>query len=720
MNTLSRKQYVAQTHGNHCVLSKVLLVCALVLQWSSQIHQAIAEDDQPQWWAIQPVERPEVPVRANDSWSRNPIDRFVDRKLQSQSLQPSPQADRRELIRRVYFDLIGLLPTPKAVDQFVKNTNPKAWPNLIDELLNSPHYGERWGQHWLDVTRWAESDGYRQDAFRPHAWPYRDYVIQSFNSDKPYDAFVREQLAGDEIAPNNPEIFIGTAYLRNGIYEYNQRNVQMHWELIVDELTSLTGEAFMGVGIGCAQCHDHKFDPIPQEDYFKLKALLAPVSWKFDVPLSTTEQQQSYNHQLAIWEDATKELRDQVDTILEPKIKAKQNAALIMFPEEIQAIFVKTPTDRTPYEQQLMDLAKIQIDYERERFNESTEIKGESAETLKTLRAALKAYDHLKPSAPIPAFVASDVGKNAPKVLLKNRSGERNIPPGFLTVLESEPLEVQPPTHTPTTGRRSKLAEWLTDANHPLTPRVMVNRIWQKHFKAGLVASPNDFGHLGQAPSHPDLLNWLSSEFLDSGWSMKHMHRLMLNSSTYQQTTRQEPGAEESELDPLNRLLWRFPPKRLDAAQIRDAMLQISGELEFTLGGKSVQGDQPRRSVYVRKVRNTPDEVLKGFDSPTGFNSTPVRDATTTPGQALLMMNGDWSLKRAKAFAKKLQDIHGNDLSALIESAYAQCYGRNATPFEIQSAMAFLNNAPKNLKPEELLPDLCQMLLNSNEFLYLH
>ncbi len=720
MNNSAEHLFEGFMNKGHRHLSVKILLIGILFQSSLNTSLLHGEDHQSHWWAVQPVERPEVPSREGDHWSLNPIDKFIDRKLQSESLQPSPRADRQELIRRVYFDLIGLPPTPKAVQDFVQDSNPKAWQNLIETLLNSPQYGERWGQHWLDVTRWAESDGYRQDAFRPYAWPYRDYVIKSINEDKPYDTFVREQLAGDELSPDDPDVFIGTAYLRNGIYEYNQRNVEMHWELIVDELTSLTGEAFMGVGIGCAQCHDHKFDPIPQEDYYKLKAMLAPVSWKFDVPLATPKQQRNYEAQLALWENATKEIRQQIDEIVEPKIKAKQKAALIMFPEKIQAIFEKAPEERAPYEQQLMDLANIQIEYERERFNEASSIKGEAAEKLKNLRKALTAYDHLKPEKPIPAFIASDVGKKAPKVLLKNRSGERNIPPGFLSVLKSDSLNITPPENTPTTGRRTKLAEWLTNETHPLTPRVMVNRIWQKHFKDGLVSSPNDFGHLGQAPSHPELLDWLAREFIDSEWSLKHMHRIILQSATYQQTTRREPGTEESNIDPLNRLLWRYPPKRLDAAQIRDAMLQVSGELDLTTGGESVKGGQPRRSVYVRKVRNTPDEVLKGFDSPTGFNSTPIRDATTTPGQALLMVNGDWTMKRAKAFAKLLMKNHGQEPEEWIKHGFEKCYGRIPSQAEMNSAIAFLENAPEDMKRSELLPDLCQMLLNSNEFLYLH
>lgn len=694
------------------------LFASLVLAISLLSQTATnSEETSAHWWAVKPVKRPQVPVREGDVWSQNPIDRYVDRALQQAHLSPSFKAGRRELIRRVYFDLIGLPPSPEAVEHFVNDTHPKAWSNLVEELLNSPHYGERWGQHWLDLTRWAESDGYRQDAFRPNAWPYRDYVVNSFNQDKPYDQFVREQLAGDEISPDNPNVMIGTAYLRNGIYEYNQRNVQMHWELIVDELTSLTGEVFMGVGIGCAQCHDHKFDPIPQEDYYRLKAMLAPVSWKFDVPLATPREKKEHDRQMQIWLEATQDLREQIDAIVEPKIKGVQHAALIKFPEAIQDIFAMPKEERTPYQQQLMDLANIQLEYERERFDETKSIKGEDGEKLKQLREAIKAYDHLKPASLTPAFVASDVGQKAPKVLLKNRAGSRDIDPGFLSVLEPASLEIPSPKQSNTTGRRSKLAEWLTDKEHPLTPRVIVNRIWLKHFKDGLVASPNDFGELGKAPSHPELLDWLASELLDSGWSFKHMHRLILHSSTYQQTARREPGETEMKTDPLNRLLWRYPPQRLDAAQVRDAMLSVSGELDRSLGGPSVKGHQQRRSIYVRKIRNTPDEVLKGFDSPTGFNSTPVRDTTTTPGQALLLMNSDWILKRAHQFAEQLRSVHGDDSAAMVKEAYHRCYGRLPNPEETRLAVSFLRD--EHAEGDSLL-DMCQMLLNSNEFLYLH
>jgi hypothetical protein len=676
-----------------------------------------ADTEAPDWWAIEPIERPAFPSSASDHWTRNPIDYFVMQRLKEAGLAPAPEADRAELIRRAYFDLIGLPPSSEAIEDFVTDPHPDAWIQLVEGLLESPHYGERWGQHWLDVTRWAESDGYRQDAFRPHAWPYRDYVIKAFNQDKPYDRFVREQLAGDELEPDNPEVTIATAYLRNGIYEYNQRNVEMHWELIVDELTSLTGEAIMGVGIGCAQCHDHKFDPIPQEDYFRIKAMLAPVSWEFDRFLATSQQRESHRLMQEAWQAQTHSIRQQIDAIIEPRIKAKQEHALGMFPDAIQAIFQMPAEQRTPYQVQLMDLASIQIRYERERFDAGKEIKGEEGERLKALQKELAAFDELKPEELTPAFIASDVGNQAPAVWIKGREGKSPVSPGFLSVLEPGVVEDEPSSSSHTTGRRLKLAQWLTDRSHPLTPRVMVNRLWQKHFSEGMVASLNDFGQLGQRPSHPDLLNWLASEFIDSGWSIKHIHRLIMTSATYLQTARLEPDGNALTIDPQNRWLWRYPPKRLDAAQIRDAMLMASGELNLAMGGPSVLGSEPRRSVYVRKIRNTPDEMLKGFDAPTGFHSTPTRDSTTTTTQALLMINGSWVLDRSRAMSAALIEAYPSNPVAWVEHAYQRCYGRIPREEERERALEFLRT---NNDRDAALMDFCHVMLSSNEFLYLH
>lgn len=640
------------------------------------------------WWAIQPVGQP-VPPSIAHAWVRNEVDRFVLERLQRAGLEPSPEADRVELLRRASYDLLGLPPTAEQVRAFLSDDRPDAWERVVDQFLSSPQYGERWAQHWLDVVRWAESDGYRQDAWRANAWPYRDYVIDSFNRDKPYDRFVQEQLAGDEIDREDPDVLVGTGFLRNGIYEYNQRDARFQWDLILNELTHVTSEAFLGLGLGCAQCHDHKFDPLLQKDYFALQAFLAPVSWRFDIPSATLEQRKAHDEALAKWEAATAEIRAGIDAILEPRILKAQDQNRKMFPEDIQAMVAKPRDQRSPLEQQLVELVEIQTRYERERFDEKG-IKGEAAEQLKSLRTQLAAFDSLKPK-PLPmAFVATDVGPEAPEVFLKDRRGATAIPPGFPTILNL-PAPVLTRPDGGTTGRRLALAGWITRADNPLSTRVMTNRIWHHHFGTGLVATPNDFGKLGETPSHPELLDWLTARFVQGGWRMKPLHRLILTSATYRQTARREPGALEARTDPSNRLLWRFPPRRLDAEQIRDTMLAASGEL--LPGGLkgSVEGSTPRRSIYVRKLRNSPDPVLGVFDAPNGFGSSPTRPTTTTPLQSLLLTNGEWPLQRAIAMGASLIQAGSGDHAAAIRRAYLELFSREPTRAETALARSFLS-----------------------------
>jgi len=301
------------------------------------------------WWAVQPVSDPDVPRASGSEWARNAIDHFVARELAQNHLQPAPEATPLELVRRIYFDLHGLPPLPGQVDAFVAAYKMKpddALKNLIDELLASPRYGERWGQYWLDLVRYAESDGYNQDAYRPGAKDYRNYVIQSFNEDKPYSQFVREQLAGDIIAPDNPDVLIGTSFLRQGIYEYNQHNVRMHWDIIMTDMTNVTGEAFLGLSIGCAQCHDHKFDPILQKDYFALQAFLSTTAWPTNTPLATPGQKTEFDRQQKIWDEATREIRSGLGKLKAEQLEAKRKKEVVMFPEDIQNMYHKAPEER--------------------------------------------------------------------------------------------------------------------------------------------------------------------------------------------------------------------------------------------------------------------------------------------------------------------------------------------------------------------------------------
>jgi hypothetical protein len=669
-------------------------------------------EEERSWWAFQPVEDPPVPsAGSTDQQERgirkpetpSPIDAFILAKLAEEGMEPLPLADRRELVRRGYFDLHGLPPTPEQVESFVTDANPRAWARLVDELLDSPRYGERMAQHWLDLVRYAESDGYRQDAYRPDAWPYRDYVIRSFNDDKPYDRFIREQIAGDELDPGNPEVLIGTAYLRHGIYEYNQRDVVSHWQLVVNELTDVTGDVFLGMSVQCAQCHNHKFDPILQKDYYRLQAFFSPIAWPEDRVLASPEERRAYDLQMDRWKQATVEPRKVIDAILEPRIEKAQKAALIKFPEDIQAMFAKPASERTSYEEQLVQFAGRQIDYERVRFKES-KLPEEEQARLKDAREELARFNDLKPAPLQKAMVATDVMPVAvPTSFVTRRSGKTEVQPGFLSILDREAAQVPSPAQGQvTTGRRTVLANWLADPGNPLSTRVIVNRIWQYHFGRGIVATASDFGTLGEVPSHPELLDWLTTRFLEDGWSLKALHKRILLSAAYRRTSRLQPGAETArENDPENRLLWRFSPRRLDAEQARDAILAASGELDLRMGGPSVTNDKPRRSIYTRKLRNTPDPVLSGLDAPPGFASVPLRDATTTATQSLMLVNGDWSVARARAMALKLaRQFPADQDESLIEGAYRTLFGREPGTAERRSGLAFLQGQADLLQSE--------------------
>ncbi len=662
-------------------------------------EKTFTEEDR-NWWAIQPVQDP-TPPEQGEAWARNPIDRFIARQLDEAGLEPAPQANRYELVRRAYFDLHGLPPTPEQVDAFVNDDHADAWQRLIKELLDSPRYGERWAQHWLDVVRFAESDGYNEDAFRPDASVFRDYVIRSFNDDKPYNQFVREHLAGDEIAPEDPNVFIGTAYLRHGVYEWNQRNARMHWDLIINEMTRVTGEAFLGLGIGCAQCHDHKFDPILQKDYFGLQAFLSSVAWPMDRQLATPEEIAEYREKELVWEEATKTIRDEMHLLAKEAFDKNQEYTVGQFPEDVKEIYRKPESEKTTYEKQLSYLVRRQADRAASQFDYEKALakKPEKLGRYNELKAELKKFDAVKPK-PLPeAFIATDVGPEPAPTFLLTRTTKQAVEPSFLALLGDEPPAIKP-TET-TTGRRTALANWIARDDNPLSTRVIVNRVWQRHFGKGIVPTANDFGTLGEPPSHPELLDWLTKRFLENGWTIKPLHAMIMNSATYRQTARREPTKTENSVDPINRLLWRFPPQRLDAEQVRDAMFAVSGELKHRDGGSSVSGTSPYRSIFVKKMRNRPDEMLSGFDSPLGFESAAERIATTTPVQSLLLVNGKWTLERSHAFAKRLTEGNQEVSADAIRSAYRLAYGREATSEEIQGALGFIDQQIKQYQQQK-------------------
>lgn len=684
----------------------------------------LISDDDRNWWAFVPVSQPDLSADVDD-WSRTPIDRFVHDQLSERGMQPAPQADRNTLIRRLYFDLIGVPPTPEQVDAFVNDPRDDAWEQLVDRLLGDPRYGEHWARFWLDLVRYAESDGWNQDAYRTSIWRYRDYVVNAFNNDKPYPDFVREQLAGDTLPDRTPDDLAAAGFLRLGIYEYNQRDARSHWDDIMNEITDTVGDAFLGMSMACARCHDHKFDPILQRDYYSLRAFFEPIVWRDDLEYATAEQKRAYAEKVADWESASAEIEAQIDQLLKPYHDRKWVSTVDKFPLDIQACFHKPQDQRTSWDEQMAYLVSRQ--FEEEGGGPLKKIKDEDQERYEALQQELKQYDSLKPD-PLPGVMTvSDFSGPVSPTLIPGVPGQQPIEPGFLTAMTSadQPSssygESVSSDGSMSDSRRLRLSNWIGSADNPLTMRVIVNRIWQQHFDRGIVATPNDFGRKGQVPTHPALLDWLTAKFIDDGFSIKSLHKRIVMSAVWKQSSSHPDADRHQQLDPAEELLWRAPIRRLKAEQIRDAMLQCSGELDPAIGGPSVDAELPRRALYVKSFRNTPVEFLHAFDAAPGLKSLADRTSTTTPTQALLMINGTYVIERSVQAAERLL---ARDQSAAntLHDAFRLCWGRLPTTAEFEFAAEFVGLPADGSETElssEQLADFCHVLFNSNEFLYL-
>jgi cytochrome c553 len=702
-------------------------------------------DEDRSWWAFQPLRRPDVPDTGDQAWPQTPIDQFVLQTLKSRQLTPAPRAEPDVLVRRLYLNLIGLPPSPEDLSRFAAQVSAvgfqAAWQQLIDQLLADPGYGEHWARFWLDLVRYAESDGWNQDAHRPHIWRYREYVINAFNSDRAWPDFVREQLAGDEIPNATPEQLAAAGFLRLGIYEYNQRDARGQWNDIMNEMTDVAGDAFLGVSMACARCHDHKFDPLLQTDYFRFRAFFEPVIWRDDLTFSTPAQQQSHAARLQEWEAATASVRAQIDALILPLHERKWRSTVDKFPLDIQACFHKPIEQRNSWEHQMAYLVSRQ--FLEEGGGPLSGMKKEDKEQYEALQKQLAAFDHLRPPPLEPVMTVTDFSGQPAPTCIPDRPDEAPVDPGFPRVLQpadsSSAATIEPLSAS--SGRRTALARWISDGGNPLTMRVIVNRIWQQHFGRGLAATTSDFGKLGQPPTHPELLDWLTAEFISSGFRFKHLHRLILSSAVWQQSA-VHPDAERQEVaDPADQLLWRSRVRRLSAEQIRDSVLSCSGELQRISGGPSVAADQPRRSVYIRFTRNTPDPFLGAFDMANGLQSVPERDATTTPLQSLLLINGPWPLERAARFAARVEKQYST-LPEQASAAMQLAWGRKPTSAELAAATEFLSSFPTPAAvpatpagataagadataasqpaatANRPLQDFCHVLLNSSEFLY--
>jgi hypothetical protein len=713
-----------------CLLSLAGLVLAATASTLAGDYELTAA--KKEHWAWKHPARPALPNVRDSAWARNPIDHFIAARLEKAGLTPNEPATRAQLIRRATLDLIGLPPTLDEIDAFVNDASPQAWEKVVDRLLASPHYGERWGRHWLDLARFAESNGYEHDEIRPDAWRYRDYVIDAFNSDKPFDRFVLEQVAGDELFPEELPALVATGFHLLGPDMIDAANQAQRRQNTLDDMTDTTSLAFLGLTMGCAKCHDHKFEPIPQRDYFRLQAFFAPAKFRTDLPVAAPAQKLAHDRASAEYLKLTKPLVEAIARV-EESGRAKVRAELLAkLSQEAQAAHQTPEKERTAAQRELVEKTARLIVVPGKALNNA--MTDEERATRTKLRQQLKQFDAMKPP-PLPvAMGLQEAGPTAPKTFLLERGelarpGEEVLPgwplilsPGF----QPKPAPVQPKAAS--TGRRAALAQWIANPDNPLTARVIVNRLWQHHFGRGLVGTPNDFGLRGQPPTHPELLDWLACELTSHGWSLKHMHRLMLTSATYRQSTK--ALAKSLAKDPHNELLSRMNRLRLEGEVVRDSLLAISGRLNTQGGGPGVcpplppetastikswpvspdPRDHVRRSVYLLARRNLRFPFLEAFDAPDSNLSCPKRERSTTAPQALALLNSSDVVQAAKALAQRLSDRAATD-DDRITLAFRLVLSRPPSPSERESCRQFLAESP--------LSELCRALFNVNEFVYL-
>jgi hypothetical protein len=754
----------------------------------------ITEEDRT-FWSFQPIRPPPIPATKPKDRARTPVDAFLLSAMAKPKLNFSPDAEKITLLRRACFDLTGLPPTPAETEAFLADAAPDAYERLIDRLLDSPHYGERWGRHWLDVAGYADSDGYSDaDPPRAYAYKYRDYVIDAFNSDKPFDRFITEQLAGDELAratrdhpqsalatPHARELLIATGFLRMcadgsatpAVADYDAVRNQ-----VVADTIKIVSTSLLGLSVGCAQCHDHRYDPIPQADYYRLRAIIEPA---YDPKNWRTPDQRL----ISLYTDADRKAAADVE--VEAKKLADERAAkqkhyidealtkhLEKFEEtvrkELRAAYDVPADKRTPEQKKLLaENPSVNINagvlYQ---YNQK------AADDLKAMDAKIAEIRGRKPPEDFISALTEPSDK-LPVTYVFHRGDPKQpkeaVHPGGLSVLNSSGQCVDLPdknSDLATSGRRLAFARWLTSGTNPLVARVLVNRVWLHHFGRGLVGTPSDFGALGERPTHPQLLDWLANDFVEHGWRLKRLHKLILTSTAYRQSSRRDSYGEQR--DPENRLYWRKPVLRLDAEVIRDAILATSGALNQTRYGPpvpvrpdvhgqivvgvdktegdnkmpvevSLKGEEFRRGIYIQVRRSRPLAMLHAFDAPVMEVNCERRQSSTVATQSLMLMNSQFILDQAARFAQRLQKEAADDPTRQATLAWQLAFSRTPTGQELADALDLLSRQVEHLKkiaegkpaekkdeknkgtakpaPEvQALTDLCQALLSANEFLY--
>ena len=687
-------------------------------------------EEERSFWAFATPKRPPVP----GDGAYHPVDAFLGAKLKEQALTPSDQADKRTLVRRLYLDLTGLPPSIDEVESFVNDSSADAWAKLVDSLLESPHYGERWGRHWLDLVHYADSGGFERDFDWPTMWRYRDYVVGSFNNDKPYDQFIREQIAGDEIAPESREANVATGYLRM-VLDNNIKDERTRMDELDDNVAT-TAQTFLAVTVQCARCHNHKFDPIPQKDYYRMQAVFFSTK-EIDFPLvspAEVERHEALNKEIT---GRQKPLKERLANLERPHREFLFQATLDTLPKYYREAW-ETPAEKRNKAQRL-NARQVDALYKLIEVPDILErMDATDLAEHKRIQLEIKTLEANRPEPYATARTITEDSREALPSYFLHRGdpgtkGSR-MEPGVLTVAaRAEPSFPSPPGSAKTSWRRKHFAEWIASKDNPLTARVIVNRIWQHHFGEGIVRTPSNFGKTGVQPSHPELLDWLAMEFVDSGWSIKHMHRLMLNSESYRMASRDVP--ENLSKDGDNKYFWRQSRNRHEVEVIRDQIMAVAGTLDRTVGGPAVRpyidptlfqsstdrtwpgmaiGDPEswRRSLYVFSKRSIRYPMFEAFDQPDMVSSCSRRTRSTVAPQALLLMNNAEVLVQAKHFAQRVAVEAGHAPGDQVDRAFELALSREPNEAERAKALAFLQNTPTGLV------DLCQTLFNLNEFLY--
>lgn len=757
-------------------------------------------EEERAFWSFQPIQPPAIPASRPGDRVRTPVDAFLVSALAKQKLGFSPDAGKVTLLRRACLDLTGLPPSPEETEVFLADTGPDAYERLVDRLLDSPHYGERWGRHWLDIAGYADSDGYSDaDPPRAYAYKYRDYVIGSFNSDKPFDRFITEQLAGDELArvtrdnpgsalasPHTRELLIATGFLRMGVDGTATPAVAdpdaVRNQVVADTI-KIVSTSLLGLSVGCAQCHDHRYDPIPQTDYYRLRAVIEPAyDWK---NWRTPDQRL-----VSLYSDEDRKKASEIEAEAqklagekEAKQKEYIDEALTKHLEKFDANLrdplrsaFDTPADKRTEEQR-----KILADNPSVNINAGVlyQYNQKAADDLKAMDAKIAEIRARKPPEDFISVLTEPAYPTpaGPVTYLFHRGDPKQpkeaITPGGLSVLAPPGQSVVLPERDPdltTSGRRLAYARWLTSGANPLVARVLVNRVWLHHFGRGLVGTPADFGVMGERPSNPGLLDWLASDFAGHDWRLKRLHRLIMTSTAYRQASLRETRGEQR--DPGNQLYWRKPVQRLDAEVIRDSILATSGALNLAMFGppvpvrpdvhgqivvgidktegdnkmpveESLKGEEFRRGIYIQARRSRPLAMLHAFDAPVMEVNCERRQSSTVATQSLMLMNSQFILDQAARFARRLHAQAGDNRALQVTRAWQLAFNRTPTDPEAADALDFLSRQVKHLqtvserkaeKPKEeektkpsapldpelqALANLCQALFSANEFLYL-